>query len=98
MKLVEIVKCKHTSAETLLFVTDLVKKIQKVGVLVSNLPGFVGNRMIFVYVMEAMLPGRWSHRKQGRFSRRFGMAMGPLQDERSERSGHRVQYPPSQGG
>lgn len=92
MKLVEIVKCKGTSAETLVLMTDLVKKIRKVGVLVTNLPGFVGNRMIFVYVMEAMLllEDGASVKQVDTVMRRFGMAMGPL--EMSDLSGLDIGY------
>ena len=92
MQLVEIVKCEDTSSETLALMTDLTKKIRKVGVLVNNLPGFVGNRMIFVYVMEAMLllEDGASVKQVDTVMRRFGMAMGPL--EMSDLSGLDIGY------
>jgi 3-hydroxyacyl-CoA dehydrogenase len=53
MKLVENIQCKHTSPETISAVTAHTKKISKVGVLVGNCDGFVGNRMVAPYTGEA---------------------------------------------
>jgi 3-hydroxyacyl-CoA dehydrogenase len=55
MKLVEVVAGAQTSAATLKTVVQVGKRIGKVCVVVRNLPGFVGNRMIFNYALEAML-------------------------------------------
>jgi 3-hydroxyacyl-CoA dehydrogenase len=55
MKLVEIVQCKHTSVRILGAVLGVTKRLGKIGVVVANLPGFVGNRCIFTYVLESML-------------------------------------------
>jgi 3-hydroxyacyl-CoA dehydrogenase/enoyl-CoA hydratase/carnithine racemase len=92
MQLVEVVKGSHTSAESVQLLTDLTKRIKKVGVLVKNSPGFVGNRMIFVYVMEAMLllEDGASVGQVDMVMRRFGMAMGPF--EMSDLSGLDVGY------
>jgi 3-hydroxyacyl-CoA dehydrogenase/enoyl-CoA hydratase/carnithine racemase len=92
MQLVEVVKGEHSSAESVHLLTDLTKKIRKVGVLVKNSPGFVGNRMIFVYVMEAMLllEDGASVGQVDAVMRRFGMAMGPF--EMSDLSGLDVGY------
>ena len=92
MKLVEIVKCTKTSEETVQAVVALVKKLRKTGVLVTNLPGFVGNRMIFVYFMEAMLllEGGATVQQVDETMRMFGMAMGPF--EMADLSGLDVGY------
>lgn len=55
MKLVEIVQCKYTSVRVLGAVLGVTKRLGKIGVVVANLPGFVGNRCIFTYVLESML-------------------------------------------
>ncbi len=81
MKLVEIVICNNTSTITIEIVKSLVKNIKKIGVLVSNLPGFVGNRMIFVYAMEAMLllEDGATVLQIDNVMKSFGMAMGPFE-------------------
>ena len=92
MKLVEVVQCEMTSESTVSLVMQLVKHIRKVGVLVTNLPGFVGNRMIFVYAMEAMLlleEGASVSQVDGAM-KDFGMAMGPF--EMADLSGLDVGY------
>jgi len=53
MQLVENVKSTHSSPETIAAVTMHTKKIGKVGVLVKNCDGFVGNRMVAPYTAEA---------------------------------------------
>ena len=53
MKLVENIKGKSTSPQTIADVTAYTKKIGKVGVLVGNCDGFVGNRMVAPYTNEA---------------------------------------------
>jgi len=53
MKLVENIHCAHTTPETIAAVTAHSKRIGKVGVLVGNCDGFVGNRMVAPYTGEA---------------------------------------------
>eukprot|EP00605_Chrysophyceae_sp_TOSAG23-4_P001312 GSChrysophyteH1.ASY1.ANO1.1427.1 assembled CDS len=92
MRLVEVVRCRATSPATMSLGMQLVKKIHKIGVSVTNLPGFVGNRMIFVYATEALLlledGASVSHVDQ--IMKSFGMAMGPF--EMSDLSGLDVGY------
>jgi 3-hydroxyacyl-CoA dehydrogenase len=78
MRLVEIVRGKNTSAETLATAMAVAKKLGKVGVVVGNGPGFVGNRMMFPYMYEAQFlvedgatPQQVDEALTG-----FGMAMG----------------------
>ncbi|WNK01608.1 3-hydroxyacyl-CoA dehydrogenase NAD-binding domain-containing protein [Thalassospiraceae bacterium LMO-JJ14] len=53
MKLLEIVRGKVTSAETVATLLALSKRIGKVGVCVGNGPGFVANRMYHRYTWQA---------------------------------------------
>ena len=53
MKLLEVVKGKHTSPETIFACMQLGKRISKIPVLAGNCFGFIGNRMISPYLREA---------------------------------------------
>ena len=53
MRLVEIVRGRATSSEVLATSQGLAKRLGKVGVVVRNATGFVGNRMMFPYMYEA---------------------------------------------
>ena len=59
---------------------DLAKKIKKVGVMVGNCYGFVGNRMIHRYGREAQFLVEEGAQPQDVDAAlyEFGMAMGPL--------------------
>ncbi|HTR39969.1 MAG TPA: 3-hydroxyacyl-CoA dehydrogenase NAD-binding domain-containing protein [Bryobacteraceae bacterium] len=80
MRLLEIVRGKATSAETIATCLGLAKKLGKIGVVVGNCRGFVGNRMFALYRREAQFlveegaaPEAVDQALYG-----FGMAMGPL--------------------
>ena len=53
MRLLEIVRGKSTGADVIATALALAKKLKKVGVVVGNCPGFVGNRMLLPYMREA---------------------------------------------
>ncbi|MEX0693729.1 MAG: 3-hydroxyacyl-CoA dehydrogenase NAD-binding domain-containing protein [Rhodospirillales bacterium] len=53
MKLLEIVRGRATSPETIAAMMSLSERIGKVGVTVGNGPGFVGNRMYHRYTWQA---------------------------------------------
>ncbi len=53
MRLVEIVRGKHPSNEVVATSLAVAKKLGKVGVVVGNCRGFVGNRMMLPYMREA---------------------------------------------
>jgi 3-hydroxyacyl-CoA dehydrogenase len=53
MRLVEIVRGKTTGREVIATCLALTKTLRKVGVVVGNCRGFVGNRMMFPYMREA---------------------------------------------
>jgi 3-hydroxyacyl-CoA dehydrogenase len=80
MRLLEIVRGKATSKEVIATCMQLSKKIGKVGVLVGNCRGFVGNRMFHPYVRESVFlveEGASVQEVDGAMYD-FGMAMGPL--------------------
>src|SRR5262249_23503538 len=53
MKLLEIVRGKHSSPEVIATSIDLAKRLGKVGVLVGNCRAFVGSRMFDPFIREA---------------------------------------------
>jgi len=82
MKLVEIVRGKATSMDTVGILQSLTKRIGKTGVVVGNCDGFVGNRMLISYGAESTLlleEGVATVASVDRALVRFGMPMGPLQ-------------------
>jgi 3-hydroxyacyl-CoA dehydrogenase len=81
MKLLENVRGKASSKETIATVMELGKKIRKVPVLAGNCFGFIGNRMLHGYTREAaelLLEGAmpWD---VDRVIYNFGLPMGPFQ-------------------
>ena len=80
MRLLEIVRGKATSKTVIATSMDLAKKLKKVGVLVGNCRGFVGNRMIHPYGREAqfLVEEGATVEAVDRALYDFGMAMGPL--------------------
>jgi len=80
LRLLEIVRGKATSKEVLATCMQLSKKIGKIGVLVGNCTGFVGNRMFHPYRREAQFlveEGAGIEAVDAALYE-FGMAMGPL--------------------
>jgi 3-hydroxyacyl-CoA dehydrogenase len=80
MKLLEIVRGKDTSPETLATAFKLGKTLRKVAVLSANAFGFIGNRMLFDYAREAVglaEEGVPPYRIDAAM-RNFGFAMGPF--------------------
>jgi 3-hydroxyacyl-CoA dehydrogenase len=80
MRLLEIVRGKASSKEVIATCMQLSKKIGKIGVLVGNCRGFVGNRMFHPYVRESvfLLEEGASVEAVDSVMYEFGMAMGPL--------------------
>jgi 3-hydroxyacyl-CoA dehydrogenase len=81
MKLLEIVRGKETSPQTLTTGIALGKKLRKVAVVSGNAFGFIGNRMLFEYEAQAVQlaeegvsPARIDQVIKGK----FGFAMGPF--------------------
>ena len=80
MRLLEIVRGKLTGKEVIATCMQLSKKLGKVGVLVGNCRGFVGNRMFGPYRREAqfLVEEGASIEAVDQALHDFGMAMGPL--------------------
>ena len=80
MKLLEIVRGKATSKEVIATCMQLSKRLGKIGVLVGNCRGFVGNRMFHGYVRESvfLVEEGASVEAVDAALYDFGMAMGPL--------------------
>jgi len=78
MRLVEVVRGQATGADVIAAAMALAKRLGKVGVLVGNCFGFVGNRMMFPYIREAQFlveEGATPEQVDAALTD-FGMAMG----------------------
>jgi 3-hydroxyacyl-CoA dehydrogenase len=80
MRLLEIVRGKATSKPVIATAMQVAKKIGKIGVLVGNCWGFVGNRMFMPYINEAqfLVEEGATPEAVDKALANFGMAMGPL--------------------
>ncbi|XP_066295964.1 peroxisomal bifunctional enzyme-like [Branchiostoma lanceolatum] len=80
MRLLENIYGRHTSPETIATAMQLGATIGKVGVLVGNCPGFVGNRMKGLNFTEAMFLLEEGAEPQDvdKALEEFGFAMGPF--------------------
>ncbi|MFQ5983458.1 MAG: 3-hydroxyacyl-CoA dehydrogenase NAD-binding domain-containing protein, partial [Woeseiaceae bacterium] len=79
MRLLEIVRGAETSDEVIASALSLAKQLRKIGVVVGNCFGFVGNRMLYSYGREnqrLMLEGA-APEYIDRVLYDWGMAMGP---------------------
>lgn len=94
MKLVEIVVGKDSSRDTISILQNLTKQIGKIGVVVGNCNGFVGNRMFANYTGEAaflLAEGVSSVQAVDRaLSKVHGMALGPF--EVGDLAGNEIGY------
>jgi 3-hydroxyacyl-CoA dehydrogenase/enoyl-CoA hydratase/3-hydroxybutyryl-CoA epimerase len=81
MPLVEVVRAKQTSAETVASLVRWAAELGKTPVVVRDSPGFVVNRILMPYMNEAvLLAGEGMPvERVDRAMRRFGMPMGPLE-------------------
>ena len=80
MRLLEVVRGKQTSNETLATVMAIGKKLRKAAVVSLNAPGFIGNRMLFGYTAQAnmlLLEGALPHQVDQALES-FGLNMGPF--------------------
>jgi 3-hydroxyacyl-CoA dehydrogenase len=80
MRLLEIVRGSRTSPQTVAAALALARRLGKVGVVVRNGQGFVGNRMMFPYMYEAqfLVEEGATPEQVDRALTDFGMAMGIL--------------------
>jgi 3-hydroxyacyl-CoA dehydrogenase len=79
-RLLELVRGKATAKEVIATSMQLARKLGKIGVLVGNCVGFVGNRMFFRYTQQAefALEDGATVEQVDRALTDFGMALGPL--------------------
>jgi len=80
MKLVEVIRGKQTSDETVATVVAHAKRLGKFPIVVHDGPGFLVNRMLFPYLNEALdlLADGVPVAQIERAAKEFGMPMGPL--------------------
>ena len=80
MKLMENVRGKASSPETIATVTALGKQLGKVTVLAGNCDGFIGNRMLQYYTSQSefLMEQGASPEQIDRVAEAFGMPMGPV--------------------
>ena len=80
MKLVEVVRGECTSEETILKATQFVKKTGKLPVIVKDSPGFLVNRILMPYLIEAVNLANHGVdiEHTDKLLRKFGMPMGPF--------------------
>jgi len=80
MRVLEIVRGKDSSDTVIATSMAIAKKINKVGILVGNCRGFVGNRMFHCYQREAQFLLEEGARVEqvDKVLYDYGMAMGPL--------------------
>ena len=79
MRLVEVVRTEECSPEVLATALAVARRLDKIGIVVGNAFGFVGNRMLYAYGREKelmMLEGA-TPADIDRALEDFGMAMGP---------------------
>ena len=80
MRLLEVVRGKDSSDETMATVMALGKKMGKAAVVSLNAPGFIGNRMLAGYTYQAnmlLLEGALPNQVDSALES-FGMSMGPF--------------------
>ncbi|XP_053554717.1 peroxisomal bifunctional enzyme [Bombina bombina] len=80
MRLLEVVRGRHTSLTTIATAMNLGKTLGKVAVLVGNCPRFVGNRMLGPYLEQAsyLLEEGCLPEEVDQAIEDFGFAMGPF--------------------
>ena len=80
MKLVEVVRGECTSEDTVLKATQFVKKTGKLPVVVKDSPGFLVNRILMPYLIEAvsLANADVGIERTDKLLRKFGMPMGPF--------------------
>ncbi|NXO00711.1 ECHP enzyme, partial [Rhinopomastus cyanomelas] len=80
MRLLEIIYGHHTSPAAIATAMQLAKGLRKVGVVVGNCFGFVGNRMMFPYVQQAVFLLEEGSRPEAvdQVIEDFGFKIGPF--------------------
>lgn len=80
---IEVIKGYHTSEETISLTKELLRQVDKQGIFVNDLPGFVSNRVSHLFMNEAafIVQDQVASPKQVDeiFKKCFGHKMGPLE-------------------
>jgi len=96
MPLVEVIRGKETSDETIAATFILAKKLGKTPVVVGDGPGFLVNRLLMPYMVEAVSLLEEGHTIEtiDRTMESFGMPMGPIElfDEVGIDVAHKVSH------
>ena len=83
MPTVEVIRGQYTSAETLAAVNQLFAQVNKVAIVVGDLPGFVSNRISHLFMNEAVFVFQdglaTAAEIDSIFKKCFGHKMGPLE-------------------
>lgn len=80
MRLLEVVRSKHTDKDVMATVMAIAKKIKKVAVVSGVCDGFIGNRMFEQYVRQAgfLIEEGATPEQVDKAAEKWGMAMGPF--------------------
>jgi 3-hydroxyacyl-CoA dehydrogenase len=80
MRLLEVVRSKHTNKDVMATVMQVAKKIKKVAVVSGVCDGFIGNRMFEQYVRQAgfLIEEGATVQQVDKAAEAFGFAMGPF--------------------
>ena len=80
MRLLEVVRARHTAKDVLATALRLARRLGKVGVVAGVCDGFIGNRMLDPYLRQAgfLLDEGASPQQVDAALERFGFAMGPF--------------------
>jgi 3-hydroxyacyl-CoA dehydrogenase len=80
MRLLEVVRARHTSPEVLATALALAKRLRKVPVVAGVCDGFIGNRMLDAYLRQAwyLVEEGASLEQVDKAIEAFGFAMGPF--------------------
>jgi len=80
MQLVEVIRGKETSDETVATIVELTKRIKKTPIVVNDCAGFLVNRILLPYMAEAMalLLEGGSMDTIDKVATKFGMPVGPI--------------------
>ena len=80
MKLVEVIRGKQTSDETIATAVAYAKRLGKLPIVMNDGPGFLVNRLLFPYMNEALqlLSEGAGMKEVDRASTSFGMPLGPI--------------------
>jgi 3-hydroxyacyl-CoA dehydrogenase len=80
MRLLEVVRSKHTDKDVMATVMAIAKKIKKVAVVSGVCDGFIGNRMFEQYTRQAgfLIEEGATPEQVDKAAEKWGMAMGPF--------------------